>query len=151
MSEGKAKDDIKDFEQEVWTYFGMGVNLQELYLSPDLMTSAAWDIVALAAKWSRRNMPTFQDSHWVGGDPLEHKMGVVYGFGSFGAEQNRVIVTLRNPGMKMAAHNFNMVVDFELPAEYTQKQWVFRSVYGPSLSACFPNVRPQHDLTQWSC
>jgi hypothetical protein len=44
---------MADFEQEVWTYFGMGVNLQELYLSPDKMTAPAWDVVAKAAKWSR--------------------------------------------------------------------------------------------------
>ena len=33
FSEGKkGKQDLTDFEHEVWTYFGMGVNLQELYV-----------------------------------------------------------------------------------------------------------------------
>jgi hypothetical protein len=62
--------EIKHFEQEVWSYFAMGVHLQELYLSPDRMTAAAWDVVAQAAKWARTNCVVLDDSHWVGGDPL---------------------------------------------------------------------------------
>ena len=103
FSEGKEKKrDITDFEHEVWTYFGMGVNLQELYLSPDLMTPEAWDVVAKAAKWSRSNVEVFQDSHWIGGDPLEYQMGVVYGFASFSPRLKRATITLRNPSMKTA-------------------------------------------------
>lgn len=72
-------DSLSHFEQEVWSYFAMGVHLQELYLSPDRMTPAGWDAVATAAKWARRNRYVLSDAHWVGGDPLVS----VYGFASW--------------------------------------------------------------------
>ena len=84
-------------------YFkGMGVNLQELYLSPDRMTSQAWDVVAKAAKWARANHEMLQDSHWVGGDPL--KPAVAYGFGSFHPAMDngkpKFSMLMRNPNPK---------------------------------------------------
>ena len=36
-----------------------------------LLTSANWDTLAEAAKWSRRNAGTLVDTHWLGGDPTE--------------------------------------------------------------------------------
>ncbi len=42
---------LDDFADEAWSYFAMGVTLQELYISHDLMTSGAWDVLAAAAKW----------------------------------------------------------------------------------------------------
>jgi len=135
FSEGKEKKrDITDFEHEVWTYFGMGVNLQELYLSPDLMTPEAWDVVAKAAKWSRSNVEVFQDSHWIGGDPLEYQMGVVYGFASFSPRLKRATITLRNPSMKTALYNLDLRNDLELGERMTDYKFKITVVYGPHIS-----------------
>jgi hypothetical protein len=81
-----------DFSSEVHSYFGSGTQLQELYITPSLLSSADWDVLAEAAKWSRRNAGVLIDTHWVGGDPrwLE-----VYGWAAWTPE--RGVLTLRNP------------------------------------------------------
>ena len=58
-----------DFANEVRSYFGSGTQLQELYVTPSLLSEADWDVLAEAAKWSRHNAATLVDTHWVGGDP----------------------------------------------------------------------------------
>jgi hypothetical protein len=86
------EDHEEDFKDEVWTYFAMGVQLQELYVSPDRMTRAAWDVVGEAAAWARRSSEVLLDSHWIGGNPVELE---AYGYASWSPE--RAFFTLRNP------------------------------------------------------
>ena len=47
-------DDV-DFAQEVWSFVGMGLQLQELYVAERYMRPEAWDILAEGLKWSRQN------------------------------------------------------------------------------------------------
>ena len=86
---------ITDFAHEVFTYFGMGTSLQELYFSPEQVPPAAWDCVATAAKWARLRADVLRDSHWIGGDP---ELQEAYGFASASPELG--IVTLRNPSLR---------------------------------------------------
>ena len=58
-------------KNEARSYFANGTSLQELYLTPSMMTPEAWDDVADAAKWAHANADVLVDSHWVGGDPLK--------------------------------------------------------------------------------
>ncbi len=46
-------DSQGDFQNEVRDYFGNGTQLQEMYITPALLSSANWDTLAEAAKWSR--------------------------------------------------------------------------------------------------
>jgi hypothetical protein len=41
--------------------------LQELYVSPDLLSNDDWNTIAAAAKWARTQADVLRDSHWVGG------------------------------------------------------------------------------------
>jgi len=50
-----------DFRNEVRSYFGSGTQLQEMYITPSLLTEGDWDALAEAAKWSRRNASTLVD------------------------------------------------------------------------------------------
>lgn len=60
--------------------FGSGVMSQELFVTPDDMNSAKWDLVAAAAKWAQTRAPLLVDSHWVGGDPAQQ---AIYGYASY--------------------------------------------------------------------
>ena len=62
-------DPGNDFADEVQSYFGTGTQLQEMYITPSLLTDANWDTLAKAAKWSRANAAILKDTHWIGGDP----------------------------------------------------------------------------------
>lgn len=81
-----------DFANEVHSYFATGTELQELYITPSLLTPQDWDTLAEAAKWSRANASVLRDVHWIGGDPGRLN---VYGWAAWSPE--KAIVTFRNP------------------------------------------------------
>ena len=98
-----------DFSDEIRTYFGTGTQLQEMYVTPTL-TSAEWDMLAEAARWSRRNAGTLVDTHWLGGDPKKLE---VYGWASWSPKKG--IVTLRNPSDEPRRFALDVAAAFELP------------------------------------
>jgi hypothetical protein len=98
------------FKAEVRTYFGSGTQLQEMYITPGLLSAQDWDTLAEAAKWSRENADTLIDTHWVGGSPAEHK---VYGWASW--SRRKGILTLRNPSSRPAEIKLDPAKVFELP------------------------------------
>ena len=99
-----------DFRNEVRSYFGSGTQLQELYITPSLLTDANWDDLAEAAKWSRRNVATLKDTHWIGGDP---RWLSVYGWAAWSSQKG--ILTLRNPSDKPQRLSLDIQQAFELP------------------------------------
>jgi hypothetical protein len=100
-----------DFTNEVHSYFATGTQLQEMYITPSLMTSADWDTLAEAAKWSRANAAMLVDTHWVGGDPrwLE-----VYGWAAWSPQ--KATLTLRNPSAQPQDLAIDIGDAFELPS-----------------------------------
>jgi hypothetical protein len=105
-----STDPGHDFANEVRSYFGSGTQLQELYITPSLLTPANWDTLADAAKWSRNNAATLVDTHWVGGDP---RWLQVYGWASWSPEKG--ILTLRNPSDHPQSITLDIASAFELP------------------------------------
>jgi hypothetical protein len=99
-----------DFASEVHDYFGTGTQLQEMYITPSLLTAKDWDALAEAAKWSRANAAVLKDTHWIGGDPGKLE---VYGWASWSPEKG--IVTLRNPSDKAQTFELDVEKAFELP------------------------------------
>jgi hypothetical protein len=100
-----------DFADEVHSYFGTGTELEEMYITPALLASDDWDVLAEAAKWSRANAQVLQGSHWVGGDPAELE---VYGWACWSPE--KAILTLRNPSDKPQEFTGALAAMLELPA-----------------------------------
>ena len=86
-----------DFTSEVRSYFGTGTQLQEMYVTPSLLTDRNWDALAEAASWSRQNADVLVDTHWIGGDPAKLE---VYGWASW--TPAKAILVLRNPSDKPA-------------------------------------------------
>jgi len=107
-----STDPGDDFASEVRTYFGAGTQLQELYLSPELLSAKNWDDLAAAAKWSRANTATLRDVHWLGGDP-----GKLEAYGWAAWSPSKGIVTLRNPSDHPANFALEAGAAFELPAD----------------------------------
>jgi hypothetical protein len=109
---GLDRDPGNDFRNEVRSYFGTGTQLQEMYLTPSLLTQANWDDLAEAANWSRANAEVLKDTHWVGGDPgwLE-----VYGWASWTPRKG--ILVLRNPSDEAQSITLRLAGAFELPQD----------------------------------
>ena len=107
-----GSDPDHDFPNEVHSYFGTGTQLQEMYITPSLLSPQDWDVLAEAAKWSRENAQTLKDSHWIGGDPARLE---VYGWASWSPA--KAIVTLRNPSDRPQDFTATLAAMLELPAD----------------------------------
>jgi len=103
-------DPQNDFPSEIRSYFGTGTQLQEMYVTPKLLTPAHWDALAASATWSRRNASTLVDTHWIGGDPA---LLQPYGWASWSARGG--IITIRNPSDKVQAMGIDVREALELP------------------------------------
>jgi hypothetical protein len=103
-----------DFKNEVRDYFGNGTQLQEMYITPSLLSTDNWDTLAEAAAWSRANADVLVDTHWIGGDPA---LLEVYGWASWSPK--KAILVLRNPSDKPQEIALNVAKAFELPPGFT--------------------------------
>ncbi|HEV8408422.1 MAG TPA: enterotoxin [Sphingomicrobium sp.] len=103
-------DPDDDFSNEVHDYFGTGTELQEMYVTPSLLTPSNWDVLAEAARWSRRNADVLKDVHWIGGDPGRLE---TYGWAAWSPRKS--IVTLRNPDAKPQSYLLDLPRALELP------------------------------------
>ncbi len=105
---GKAGTDLKN---EARSYFATGAMLQEMYLTPAMMTQDGWDRVAEAATWAHANADVLADAHWIGGDPLKLEP---YGYAAWTDRKGTLM--LRNPGDKEQEITLDIADVFELPA-----------------------------------
>jgi hypothetical protein len=99
-----------DFANEVRSYFGSGTQLQELYITPALLTEDDWDVLADAARWARENSDVLRDSHWIGGAPDRQE---VYGWAAW--TSHKAIITLRNPDAHAQRFELDLHRQLELP------------------------------------
>lgn len=112
-----------EFAHEVHSFFGIGTNLQELYISHGRMTDEMWDILAEGAKWSRENSRILVDTHWIGGDPDKLE---IYGCASW--QSNKAIIMLRNPNEKGQAITLDIGKALELPP-FANTDYTFKSLW----------------------
>jgi hypothetical protein len=108
-------DPGNDFVSEVHAYFGNGTQLQEMYITPSLLSNENWDAIAAHAKWSRTNADTLFDTHWIGGDPLRLEP---YGWAAWSDKKG--IITVRNPSERARTIGIEVGRDLELPSAAAQ-------------------------------
>ncbi len=133
---GLDSDPQGDFADEVHSYFASGTDLQELYISPDLLTEKNWDTLAQAAKWARERADVLRDSHWIGGDPAR---GAVYGWASWSPQ--RAVIALRNPGDHVQIFHLDPAAALELP-DGVARTWRGASAWGGGDTQTFSAESP---------
>ena len=116
---GKLEMNPKSIADEIWSFFGTGTNLQEMYINPHKLKSADWDCLAKAISWARENENVMADVHWVGGDPAKEQ---VYGYAAWGGDHG--ILSLRNPSPEKKSFLVDVSKVFELPAGF-QNNYLF--------------------------
>ncbi len=112
----RMANDLGDIVDEINMLFGSGTQLQELYVTPQMMTPPMWAALARAASWSRENTDTLVDVHWIGGDPGNAE---VYGYASW--SPHKAILVLRNPSEKKTSFSVDVQQVFELPPSAPQR------------------------------
>lgn len=106
----RMSTELKDWNDEVRSFFATGTQLQELYITPQKLTPEMWDSLAEGAAWSRKNADVLVDAHWIGGDPAE---GQVYGFAAWSPRLGTLM--LRNPAASPASFSLDIGSALELP------------------------------------
>ncbi|QMV18347.1 enterotoxin [Granulicella sp. 5B5] len=124
QAKGLSTDPNNDFADEVHSYFGGGTQLQEMYITPSLLTPANWDTLADAARWSREHSSTLKDTHWVGGDPDKLQ---VYGWAAWSPKLG--ILTLRNPSQQPQTYTIDAATAFQLPT-HAPTHYIAHAVWG---------------------
>ena len=104
-------DPHHDFRSEIQAYFGTGTQLQEMYVTPSLLSSDDWDSLAEGARWARRQSARLVDTHWIGGDPRQLEP---YGHAAWTPEGG--VLSLRNPSDKPQSITIDLEKAFELPS-----------------------------------
>ena len=116
-------DPAGDFTSEVRAYFGTGTGLQEMYLTPALLTPGNWSVLAESARWARSRAPTLADTHWIGGDPARLEP---YGHAAW--EPGRGILCLRNPSDQPQAFALEIGEALELP-DHAPQHFMLRRAF----------------------
>ncbi len=111
LARGLNTSEGDELAHEIWSGFGCGTQMQEIYVRPGVLKPEEWDTLAAAAKWARANGETLVDTHWVGGNPVDME---VYGWASWSPKKG--ILTLRNPSSRTKTWSFEPNAVFELPA-----------------------------------
>ena len=115
MDNSGSPESTRDFADEVWMGVGCGTGLQEYYITPHMMTSEWWDILADGVKWLKANESVLRDVHWIGGDPVGRGgVGAIYGYAS--AARGKGIVTVRNSSDKPLKFSEKLANLLDLPA-----------------------------------
>lgn len=123
-AKGMDASDLASIRHEVRSFFGSGTDNQELYISPSILSPAAWDAIAEAAVWAKRNEDCLVDSHFIGGDPGRLEP---YGFASW--IPGKGVLVLRNPSDKPQAFQLDIGTVFELPAQEKRAAYALVSPY----------------------
>lgn len=142
-NQGPANDpafNSASFKSDVRAYFGSGLNLQELYLSPEKLSPDDWKNLAEGIKWSRENEPILADTRWIGGDP---GAGQIYGWAAWRPDKG--LLTLRNPSATPASITLTLAEAFELPpdaaaAYYLKSPWIEDAADTPLLQAATAGI-----------
>jgi hypothetical protein len=110
---GQATD--VEFTQEVWSFLGLGLQLQELYISPQRMTPSTWALLAEGLNWARANAKVLLDTHWAFGDVSRRE---VFCAASWDPQEGRGFLLLQNPqGQTQDSQAFSLGAVLELPKE----------------------------------
>jgi hypothetical protein len=105
-----------DFRSEIHSYFASGTQLQEMYVTPSLLTSSNWDDIARAASWSKAHAETLRDTHWIGGHPARAE---IYGWAAWSPRAGTL--ALRNPSDRAQSIDLDIGAALELPEHAPQR------------------------------
>ncbi|HET7118680.1 MAG TPA: alpha-galactosidase [Hanamia sp.] len=89
---GGTDDPLSKFTDDAMFYFGRGVTMYELYISPDLLDKGEWNALSKSLKWAENRFPVLVNTDMVGGDPGK---GEAYGY--IHCKDNKSIIAVRNP------------------------------------------------------
>lgn len=114
-----------DMKREIRSYFGLGPNLQEIYVDYKMVAGTPfWDQLAESAKWAKKHGKTLVDIHWVKGEPVRKE---AYAFAAW--RRGDGVIYLRNSAEEPKSISFSLKEAFELPRGETSAKYELRAAY----------------------
>lgn len=92
---GGEDDPLDKFANDAVFYFGRGVSMYEMYISPDLLNPQEWEVLSKSLAWAKERFPVLNKTYMEGGDPTK---GETYSFVHF--KNDSGIIAARNPMMQ---------------------------------------------------
>ena len=103
---GGENESLESFSNEVMMYFGRGIMMWELYVTPDLLTDAEWNAIACSVKWAKENKEILGNTKMILGNPLKRE---IYGY--LHATKDKGILILRNPNVEESKSKIKLTAD----------------------------------------
>lgn len=110
------ENDTNSLSEDMWTFFGTGTSLQEMYVNPHLLKNEDWTELTKVISWARAKKDILVDTHWVGGNPEKNE---VYGYASWNATGG--VLLLRNPSDNENDFTFTLDGLLEIPKSHSGK------------------------------
>ena len=92
---GGKDDPLEKFANDAVFYFGRGVSMYEMYISPDLLNPKEWKVLSKSLTWAKDRFPVLNKTYMEGGDPTK---GETYAYVHF--KNDSGIIAARNPVMQ---------------------------------------------------
>ena len=89
---GGKNESLDSFSNAVMMYFGRGVMMWELYVSPDLLSNGEWNAIASSIKWAKANKRVLEKTRMILGNPIKDQA-----YGYLHMRKDKGILLLRNP------------------------------------------------------
>lgn len=123
---GGPEESLEEFTDNAFLYFARGIAMWELYISPDFLTNAQWDVLAAAIRWAKDRFSVLMNTEMVGGDPGQREP---YAYVHF--REKKGIIAARNPfieprtlrielnsSLGLSPEAENLVVEKKYPASW---------------------------------
>jgi hypothetical protein len=120
---GGDDETLREFSDMAVLYYARGVQLKELYITPDLMDKPRWEVLGEATRWAVENSEALRNTVMIGGDV---RQGEPYGYVHWNGDHG--IIALRNPAPGAAS----IRVPFDQSVFYrgaTRKAFSARVIY----------------------
>ena len=91
---GGENELLASFSNEVMMYFGRGVMMWELYVSPDVLSADEWNAISSSITWAKANKDVLEHTKMILGDPLKREL-----YGYLHVTKDKGVLLLRNPNI----------------------------------------------------
>ncbi len=120
---GGEHESLDDWKDHLVNFLGVGSQLNELYITPALLSAEEWGALGQSLQWAIANAhPLLDNSTFVLGDPANRQP---YGYLHFSPE--KALLMLRNPFIRPAAAELKL--DEEAGFERTDRTYIAEVLY----------------------
>ena len=100
----KEGESLETFTNNAVLYFGRGISMWELYISPDILTDGEWNALSQSIKWAKDRFKIMSSTFMVGGNPA---VGNAYAYLHFLGDKG--VIAARNP--KVENDHLTIILD----------------------------------------